>query len=303
LAELLNEPNIGLLREAIDLHVHVGPDMVERLLDSVQLAEQGRAVGMRGFALKSHYVPTAPLAALTRRLVPEVEAVGCLALNNSVGGLNPSAVEASLKLGAGIIWMPTTSARNHVEYYGRVRHPLLALEPLEGSISVLRSSGELLPECMEILGMIAEHGAVLATGHLSVPEVEVLVEEARRQGVEGIIVTHPLDRMTGMGPEAQRRMAGRGAFLEHTWLSAMPIWRVTSPEAIAEAVRAVGADRCILTTDFGQAHHPSPVEGLRFFARTLLEFGIDEPSIRRMICDNPHRLLGLEKRDAGKDED
>jgi len=299
LAAFLGAPNIELLREAIDLHVHVGPDIVDRLLDSVQLAEQGRAVGMRGFLLKSHYVPTAPLAALTRRLVPEVETMGSLALNSSVGGLNPSAVEISLKLNARLIWMPTTSARNHVEYYSEVRHPLLSLEPMERSISVLKPSGELLPECMEILGLIADHGAVLATGHLSVPEIEALVEEARRQGVENIIITHPLDKMTDMGLEEQRRMARRNAFLEHTWLSAMPIWRVTSPEAIAEAVKTAGADHCILTTDFGQAHHPSPVEGLRFFARTLLELGIDESSIRKMICDNPHKLLGLEKRGVG----
>jgi len=290
----LSEPNIELLEGAIDLHVHVGPDIVDRLLDSVQLAEQARNVGMKGFILKSHFIPTAPIAALTNRLIPEVKMIGSLVLNNNVGGLNPSAVETSLKFNAKLIWMPTMSAKNHVEYYQKVGHPLLSIEKIEKTIYILKKSGELLEDCIEILGLIADSNAILATGHLSVSEIKVLVKEAKNQGVKNIIITHPLDKMTNMSLETQIEMVEYDAFLEHTWLSTMPIWRVTSPQAIVEVINKIGAKHCILTTDFGQAHHPSPIEGLRFFSRTLLEFGIDKNSIIQMICKNPCKLLGIE---------
>lgn len=294
---LEDKPNIGLLENAIDLHVHVGPDIVERLLDSVLLAEQGRKVGMKGFILKSHFIPTAPVAALTKRLVPEIETIGSLVLNNNVGGLNPSAVETSLKFGGKLIWMPTTSARNHIEYYSRTDHPLLSIEPIEKSIMILKSNGELIEEAFEILNLIAEYDAILATGHLSVQEIKTLVKEATRTGVENIVVTHPLDKLINMRIEDQKEMVKLGAYLEHTLLSTMPIWRVTSPQEIADVVKRIGGEHCILTTDFGQVHHPSPIEGLRFFSRTLLELGVTEASIKKMICENPHKLLGLENND------
>jgi len=302
MATFLSESNIDLLKEAIDLHVHVGPDIVDRLLNSVQLAEQGRTIGMRGFVLKSHFIPTAPLAALTNFLVPEVDAIGSLVLNNNVGGLNPSAVETSLKFNAKIIWMPTMSAKNHITYYKKVGHPLLSIEPIEKAITILKPNGEIIDECLEILNFIAEYKAILATGHLSVPEIKVLVEEAKRQGVENIIITHPLDKMTNMEFEEQKEIVRRNTFLEHTLLSTMPIWRTTSPKAIASVIQKIGAEHCILTTDFGQAHHPSPIEGLRFFARTLLELGINETSIRKMIHENPHKLLGFNKREVKANE-
>lgn len=55
-------------------------------------------------------------------------AFGGLCLNHPVGGLNPDAVETSLKLGAKVIWLPTNTAENHYRKtaktpQGRRRHP------------------------------------------------------------------------------------------------------------------------------------------------------------------------------------
>lgn len=291
-----NEPNIGLLKDAIDMHVHVGPDIVERLLNSVELARQGCLVGMRGFLLKSHFIPTAPVAKLTNDLVPDMKMMGTIVLNNNIGGLNPSAVETSFKFDAKLVWMPTMSARNHVEYYSKVGHPLLSIEPIKNTLTILDTKGELVSECVEILDLIKDYDAILATGHLSVNEIKILVDEAHNRGLTKIIITHPLDKMTNMDMETQKQMAKKGAYLEHTLLSTMPIWRVTSPVEIVKVINEIGAKHCIITTDFGQAHHPSPVEGLRFFVRTLLEFGIDEDEIRTMIVDNTHKLLGMPER-------
>jgi len=292
------KPGMELIKGAIDIHVHVGPDVVPRLMDCVQLAEEVKGVGGRGFVYKSHSVPTAPLAILARRIVPEVEVVGSLVLNNSVGGLNPSAVETSLRFGAKVVWMPTSSARNHIEYYATHPHPLGLGGQRERAISILKKDGGVVEEVKTILGLIADARAVLATGHLSIPEIKVLVEEAKKTGVDNIVVSHPLDGMINMSMEDQKEMAELGAYLEHTLLSTMPIWRSTSPARIRQVVEATGAEHNILVTDFGQSHHPSPVEGLRIFAKTMVEIGITEEEIKKMICDNPSKLLGFSKKES-----
>lgn len=52
------------VRGAYDLHVHVEPDVMRRRLTDLQLARRCWDVGLAGFALKSHYVPTAERAAV-----------------------------------------------------------------------------------------------------------------------------------------------------------------------------------------------------------------------------------------------
>lgn len=286
---------IDLIKGAIDMHVHVGPDVVARLVDCIQLAEEVKAIGCRGFVFKSHSMPTAPLAILTRKIVPEVEVMGSLVLNDSMGGLNPSAVESSLQFGAKVIWMPTSSAKNHIEYYATHPHPLGLGGQRERGIYVLKKNGELVEEVETILGLIADAKAVLATAHLSIPETKVLVKEARNMGVEHIVVSHPLDGMIRMSIEDQKEMVKLGAYLEHTLLSTTPIWRSTSPAEIYKVIKTTGAEHNILVTDFGQIHHPSPVEGLRFFARMMIEFGVSKEEVNKMIRDNPCNLLGLTK--------
>jgi len=292
---LMVKPGMELIKGAVDMHVHVGPDAVPRLMDCLQLAEEAKAVGARGFVFKSHSMPTAPLAILARRIVPEVEVFGSLVLNNSVGGLNPSAVETSLKFEAKVIWMPTSSAKNHIEYYAKYPHPLGLGGQRERGICVLDKSGELVEEVKTILGLIADAKAVLATAHLSIPETRVLVAEAKKAGVKNIVVSHPLDGMINMSVDDQMEMVKLGACLEHTLLSTMPIWRSTSPAEIYRVIKTTGAEHNILVTDFGQVHHPSPFEGLRLFARTMLEFGLGKEEIDKLIRGNPCNLLGLDK--------
>jgi hypothetical protein len=50
------------LEGAYDLHVHVAPDIIERRVDDIDLAREFLGHGMRGFILKSHYMPTAERA-------------------------------------------------------------------------------------------------------------------------------------------------------------------------------------------------------------------------------------------------
>ena len=87
------------IQGATDLHVHVAPDVIARRIDDVDLAKEFLGRGLRGFVLKSHYVPTAERAKVVERAVPSIKAYGALALNHSVGGLNPVAVEIAGRSG------------------------------------------------------------------------------------------------------------------------------------------------------------------------------------------------------------
>src|SRR5437764_7788741 len=101
-----------LLQGAYDTHIHVGPDVVERKIDDVSLARRFQELGMAGFILKSHYTSTAERAAVVRKAVPGIDALGAIALNRAVGGLNPLAVEIAAREGARTVWMPTVDSVN-----------------------------------------------------------------------------------------------------------------------------------------------------------------------------------------------
>ena len=100
------------MRGGYDVHVHVNPEVIRRRIDDVDFARRFADLGLAGFVLKSHYVPTAERAAVVRGVVPEVDVLGSIALNNAVGGLNPLAVEIAEREGARIVWLPTVDAAN-----------------------------------------------------------------------------------------------------------------------------------------------------------------------------------------------
>src|SRR5438067_1280976 len=166
------------LTGTIDFHLHTAPDVRPRKLDDFEAARQAAARGMRAILLKSHVTLTADRAALAEQAVPGVRVFGGLALNAPVGGLNPAAVEIALAMGAAQIWMPTESAAAEPQP-----------KPAPG-LSILGEAG-LKPEVLAILRLIAEHNAILGTGHLSPAEIIQLVPAARDAGVRKIVITHP----------------------------------------------------------------------------------------------------------------
>ena len=88
----------GLLEGAFDTHIHSAPDVLPRKFNDIELAQRFKARRMAGFVLKSHYICTADRATLVNQIVPEIQAFGAIALNNSVGGLNPLALDIAGRL-------------------------------------------------------------------------------------------------------------------------------------------------------------------------------------------------------------
>ncbi len=288
-----------LLHGAIDLHQHAAPSVFERVTDDVGLALESRQRGMRAVLIKAHEQDTTGRAALVRRQVAGIEVFGGVVLNASVGGLNPHAVDQCLRLGGRMVWMPTLSARHHIEFFGG-SHFGAAMKAREASaaapppaLSVLDGSGRLLPEVREILGLIAAADACLSTGHLAAAEIRVLVREARAAGVRGVVVTHPDLKLSGISLEDQKALAADGALLEKDIIAMMPAWQSLSLADMAASIRAVGPEQCVLATDFGQLHHPVPPEGMRMFVQMLLEQGFSPDELHTMVAKNPARALGL----------
>lgn len=61
-----------------------------------------------------------------------------------------------------------------------------------------------------------------------------------------------------------------------------------------EYIKAIGPDRIIANTDFGQVLVCNPIEGFRLFIRGMLHYGISREDIKTMIQRNPARFLYLE---------
>ncbi|MCS7206812.1 MAG: amidohydrolase [Dehalococcoidia bacterium] len=274
-----------LLQGAIDIHVHFAPDpRVERRSDALEVAQYAKAQGMRGLVLKSHEYPTAPVAYTVAQVVQGIELYGGLSLDEEVGGLNPVAVEASARMGAKVVWFPTFSAKAWREPVGE-----------KGGIRILDDRGRLVPPVHHILEITRHYDMVLATGHIGVDETFALVEEARRVGIGRIVITHAssMTPRTGLTVEHQKRLAQMGAYIEHCVHAMMPTTLRIPPSEIAQQIRAVGEEHCILSTDFGQAFHPIAPEGLRMGIAWLLGAGLSVEAVEQLVKYNPARLLGL----------
>jgi hypothetical protein len=275
-----------LMYGSTDMHVHTAPDPhIERSVDAPQAAAQAEAAGMRAIVLKSHDYPTTPLAAVIGQQFHHVAVIGSLCLDFAVGGLNPAAVEASALLGAKVVWMPTFSAAFDMNKRG--------LGP--GGISIIDEEGKLLPVARDILKIIKEHNMVVASGHVGFAEIGALVDESRNIGIDKIVITHALEPRFGatLSVEQQQQMAAQGAYIEHTYLSTLPSGGGIGARRMVEAIRAVGAEHCVFTTDLGQKANPPPAEGMRAAIAALLDESLSEDEITTMLKTNPVRLLDL----------
>lgn len=292
----------ALVRGSYDLHVHVAPDVMRRRITDLDLARQFRRHGLAGFVLKSHYVPTAERAAVVRQAVPGCDVLGAITLNAAVGGLNPVAVEIAAREGARIVWMPTVDAANHRRTAndlpaGATPPMWLALqEELQGRgvgaapVEVLGPGGAVLPAARAVLELVAEHGLVLATGHLGRTEILAVTRAAVDAGVRQVMITHPEFPQQSLPLDDQRRLVDLGAYLERcltTPLTGKYPW----PDMVAN-IRATGPAATVITTDLGQPHNPPVEDGLALMADAMLAAGFTEGEIRRMIVENSRALAG-----------
>lgn len=282
-----NSANDGaaLLSGSIDIHVHSDPDNRPRSIDAIDVAKLAHSRGMRAIVLKNHYDPTAALAYIVRKEVPGIEVFGGIDLNLTVGGMNPIAVEHMTEVSGGwgrFVWMSTFDAENQVRY-SKENRPF---------VSVARN-GQLLPEVKQVLSVIAKHNLVLATGHVSPDEALLLLREGRQQGVRHMIVTHAMNEPVLMNIPQMQEAARLGAFLEFVGGSLAGPEAAARMDRFADAIRKIGPDFCVLSSDLGQKGNALPPDGFGQFLAALQSKGFTREEIERMSKRNPAQLLNL----------
>jgi hypothetical protein len=293
-----NRPDLELLRGAVDIHIHHGPDLYARIQDPFELAQEARSAGMRGICIKRHNFPTGGIAALARKIVPEVDIFGSMACNHQVGGINPLAVEAAIKYGIRQLWLPTIDSANHARVTGSVGQHGRGLT-IKGGISeyalkqppieVLDRAGKTTPELKEVIQLVADADIILNLGHTSFAEMVAVANQAMAQGARRIVCDHPF--FLKLTVDQTIELADLGVFINYTVGELLPRWWRASISDFATAIRKVGVERSVLSSDCGQLHNPPMVEALRMACQLLLEEEFKPDEIRTLLHKNPATLL------------
>jgi len=292
-----------LLDGAVDLHVHPYPSPFPRRMDAAEAAQRAADAGMRAIVVKSHHHDTAmDVAALREHGIASsgIDVFGGIALNTQVGGLNPHAVNLCLAMGGKVVWFPTIASPKHIEHHRehpQLKFPSLAVDLIpEEPIDVFANGdGKLRPEVHEILTMIAEADAVLASGHMPAQSIIAVFEAAKEHGVRRMIVNHPNFVIEATKDEV-KKLADLGALIEHSLCmydeeSSFHNWQI---DTLVDWIRWVGPERSSLGSDLGQAGNPFPADSFRKICSRLLEAGMTEREVRMLVADNPARLLGVD---------
>lgn len=287
-----------LLEGVVDLHVHAGPSVAKRELDAGDMVKEAVESGYRAFVVKDHYFPTMMSAQLVEKHLGggNIRVFGGIALNNSVGGINVKAVDAAYGMGAKFVYMPTVSANQHIEGH-KGQHFAgsgnAAVE--EKPIIYVDGKGNLLPQVHDLLKYVAQKpDLILATGHGSAREIDVLVDAAVKAGVKKLFINHPFF-LINASMEQIAKWAKMGAYIELN-ACVFPTSKLgpLSWDAAEKVLANVSTDRLVIDSDYGQKGNGSPVKGLYDFIVALMKnFQVTEQQINTMAKETPAKLLGL----------
>ena len=290
----------SLLQGAVDLHCHSGPSVMPRYFDHYEAMQEASDAGVRALLVKDHYYSATPVTEVLNRHFShlKVTMLSGVPLNNQSGGLNIYAVEHGIALGAKLVWMPTFASRNHIAHhkadanfsFPKSRKAMLQPTPL----TVLDDSGNLLPEVLAILDMVAEHDVVLSSGHLHITEIWPLFEEARRRGVKRLLCNHPT-YVIDATLEDIARLASMGVYVEHSMcmFAENSKFRFYEPAKLHAMIQAGTVERTILGSDLGQVGNPRLVDGFLSVIEICLDLGYSEADVRKMVSTNAADLVGL----------
>ncbi|MEX1077942.1 MAG: DUF6282 family protein [Homoserinimonas sp.] len=273
-----------------DSHVHAAPDVIDRIGFDDEICAEYEEAGFSGFVLKAHHESTVGrAAALSRRSTLDI--VGGVALNHAVGGINPAAVASALASGGRVVWFPTGDSHTQQQaglprlrdLDDRLEVAALSLPPL------ISADGATAQNARHILDLIAEHDAVLCTGHISRPECLWLIDEARARGISRILLTHPSYTVPGMSPSEIGELADRGVYVE---ITAFQLWHQPGMDVaqLAEVARAAGP-MLVLSSDAGQPNSPPPPQALKVLVEALDDAGCDTAALVEAAGSVPRNLM------------
>ncbi len=289
-------PKVSPAAGVIDMHVHSHPDVFGRNLDDIDVAQLAKSRGMRGIVLKNHVAETASRAALAMRVVPGVEVFGGVVLNKAVGGINPDAVEWMHRTYGGrgkIVWLPTFESDKHVKTLSKPDAVGLTVAP----------NGKVSPEMEAVLKIVARENLLLATGHVHPEEIIAVVNRGRELGVKNMLVNHALTNVPGLSMAQAKQVTDMGAVIEICFLqflagpnAPLPFlthWTQVNAKHVAQAVKELGANSVLISSDLGQSGNMVHPDGLETAIVAMKKEGVSDADIDTMMRKNPARLLGL----------
>ncbi|MBQ7534990.1 MAG: amidohydrolase [Stomatobaculum sp.] len=268
------------IRGCYDLHIHTSPDVIARKVTDHELAVLASGAGMGGVMIKSHVFPTAGRAAALKNEFPDLKIFSGIALNRTVGGINPDAVEAAAKMGIQYVWLPTLDARRYMEENHK--------PCLEKGITVFDEDGKLRKEVGDVIDLVKKYDLTFGSGHIGTEDSLRLAEICRDAGVRKYVLTHVSLPVCQADVSDLREARAKGAYIEYSYTHVLS--GKCSIPYIAGQIKELGCDRIYLSTDLGQAGNVDPVRGYSEFCGKLAEAGIPEEDIYRMTKQIPKEL-------------
>ena len=291
-----------LFKGAYDLHVHSGPDIVPRKGDDPEFCQRYIDAGFRGYCIKNHYFCTSQRARIMNHYFPELNIIGAVCLNKTMGGLNALAVDTAGRDGAKLVWLPTLDAKNEIDFtfgeqctydtlpaWAQRMKELRDKGIVNNGIYILDDEGRLIPEIKDVMKAAADHDMIVCTGHLSKKEIFELAIKASDLGVKKLVVTHGTWASLGLSKKDQRELAELGCIIEQCSANIKPAYGITW-DGMYDTLKYVGPENCILSSDCGNRNKPYPVESLQIFAENCIKNGFTEQDIRIMAVVNTTKL-------------
>jgi hypothetical protein len=125
---------------------------------------------------------------------------------------------------------------------------------------------------------------------VEVPRGTGVVEAALAAGIEHVVITHPEFPSQDYSLDDQVALAEQGCLFDRCLST--PLSGKTTWEHVFDGIRAVGLERNVFSSDFGNPDYPPVEDGLALWADRLLEAGFDADEVRTMIVDGSRRLAG-----------
>ena len=261
-----------LVRGGVDVHVHIAPDVVERSIDDVGLARRCEEVGLAGFVTEValHLDRRAgvgrPRSRARHRRPRRARAQPRGRGHEPAGGRDRGArgradhLDADRRLARTRAPRPQPPGANlpvWAKLQAELRGQGIEIEPVPTLDATAGSARDARRP-----RRVAEHGLVLATGHLGRDEMFAIVDAARRGG----------HRDDGGHPPRLPRAGLRGRRAGASWPTAArwvercfttPYTGKCSWEHWLDGdAQRSGPERTILSTDLGQVINPPVEDGL-----------------------------------------
>lgn len=286
-----------IIKKSIDLHVHIGPDILPRKHNPITLFK-GQRNKIQKICIKSHCYSTVSWAKIINETFDTDFFIGSVTLNNFVGGVNLDLLYADVNVSKipFIVWLPTLHAENYLKKSEwEVKKEWVAdpsFRPRQSKdirpVKIFEN-GKITKNMLGLLNFIKDFECILATGHVSWQESEIVAEKAFSTGVEKVIVTHPVYQLIRMPIDVQKKLAEMGAYIEHSY--AMYSIDKIGLDDIVNQIKEVGPEYCILSSDVGQTFSPNPDRALYDFADFLIKRGLTHDEVYRMLVKNPEKLI------------